>query len=333
MAYKKNRILDMYSRLTEGKLLNKAEEAEKFGVDERTIQRDIDEIRSFLSERAIEGKDNRSVEYDRLKKAFLMVGDEGSMMSNSEILAVSKILLGSRAFSKKDVGIILDKLVKGCAPIKNMKLVSDLIGNEKYHYIELKEKAFMNDKLWALGESIKEREILEIAYRKQVKKREKVKRLIEPVGLQFSEYYFYLYGFLVEEKEGRYEHLYDFPAIFRVDRLLSFRKLGKKFEIDYKNRFEEGEFRKKLQFMFSGKLKKVTFSYEGSSVDAILDRIPTAKVVEEEGEKFVIEAEVYGKGILRWLLGQGKAVEVLKPSEYREEMREMIEEMGERYEE
>lgn len=47
------RILDIYVRLCEGKVINKKEEADKFAVDERSIQRDIDEIRKYLAERVV----------------------------------------------------------------------------------------------------------------------------------------------------------------------------------------------------------------------------------------------------------------------------------------
>ena len=59
-----------------------------------------------------------------------MTGNDSRLMDNSEILAVSKILLESRAFSKREITSILDKLVLGCVPRKNMKLVSDLIAME-----------------------------------------------------------------------------------------------------------------------------------------------------------------------------------------------------------
>lgn len=45
------RTLDMYVRLCEGKTVNKSEEARRFDVDERSIQRDIDDIRAFLDDR------------------------------------------------------------------------------------------------------------------------------------------------------------------------------------------------------------------------------------------------------------------------------------------
>ena len=50
---KNYRILNIYIRLCEGRILNKKEEAERFGVDERSIQRDIDDIRAFLNDRYV----------------------------------------------------------------------------------------------------------------------------------------------------------------------------------------------------------------------------------------------------------------------------------------
>ena len=151
--HKNTRTLDMYVRFCEGKSINKREESKRFGVDERSIQRDIDDIRAFLADRTKSVGDTRRIIYDRAKEGYVMVGSDGSLMSNDEILAVSKILLESRAFTKKEISTILDKMVAGCVPQKNMKLVSDLISNEKYHYVELNHKSVVKDKLWSFARS------------------------------------------------------------------------------------------------------------------------------------------------------------------------------------
>lgn len=217
---KNTRTLDMYVRLCEGKILNKAEEANQFGVDERSIQRDIDDIRAFLSNREETG-DNRTIEYDRLNKGFVMRGNEESTMTNSEIFAVTKILLESRAFTKKEMNSIISKMVDGCVPLKNMKLVSDLIANEKYHYVELHHKSMIQDKLWEIGENIKNHDMLDIKYVRANDSNEVVKRIVEPVAIMFSEYYFYLNAYIVERDEkGSFFHKYDYPAIFRLDRIM-----------------------------------------------------------------------------------------------------------------
>ena len=326
---KNSRTLDMYARLCEGKVINKLEESQRFGVDERSIQRDIDDIRAFLDNRLTEYK---TIEYDRNKKGFVMTSSEGSDMTNSEILAVTKILLESRAFTKKELNEILNKMVKGCVPLKNLKLVSELIANERYHYVELHHKSMLQDKMWELGENIKEHNLLEIKYTKANAVEESIKRIIEPVGFFFSEYYFYLNAYIdIQDENGKYVHKYDYPAIFRLDRIKSYKRTGEKFQIPYASRFEEGEFRKRVQFMYAGKLMNIQLKYYGANSEPILDRLPKAKIVKQDKEETLIEAEVYGKGIVMWLLSQGSNIEVIKPDSLRQEMKQKLLEMLDRY--
>lgn len=330
---KNARTLDMYVRLCEGKSINKKAEAINFGVDERSIQRDIDDIRAFLCDRSeSNGMDTREVVYDRTKDGFVMIGDEPSMMTNSEILAVSKILLESRAFTKRELKTILDKLVEGCVPLKNMKLVSDLISNEKYHYVELHHKSITQDKIWELGEDIKNHNLVKIKYMRGYDNKDTVERVVEPVGIIFSEYYFYLNAYIdVKNEAGEYVHKYDYPAIFRIDRIKTFKQMGETFKLPYSSRFEEGEFRKRIQFMYAGKLMNIRLKYYGINPEPVLDRLPTAKIVKEENDCCEITAEVFGNGIVMWLLSQGSKVEVLKPDSLREEMKKQLQEMLGRY--
>jgi len=44
--YKIERILGIYAKLINGRLVRKAEEANNYSVSERSIQRDIDDIRA-----------------------------------------------------------------------------------------------------------------------------------------------------------------------------------------------------------------------------------------------------------------------------------------------
>ena len=323
------RILDMFLRLCEGKVISKKEEAENFKVDERSIQRDIDEIRKYLSDRVVSNPgESRFIEYSREKKGFVMTGAKGSLMTNSEILAVSKILLESRAFTKEEMHDILDKMIAGCVPEKNIKLVSDLIANEKFHYVSLRNNSVIKDKLWEIGEEVKKQNLIEISYRKGGDKGEIVSTVVQPLAVIFSEYYFYLIANIVKKgKKEIYEKIYQYPAVYRIDRILEYRELGEKFRVEYANRFEEGEFRKRIQFMYQGKLLKIQFKYRGGNSEAILDRLPTARILSEKDGVHLIEAEVYGKGIMMWLLSQGDMVEVIKPIELREEMKKKLQKM------
>ena len=329
---KNQRILNLYTRFCESKQINKAEEAKRFGVDERSIQRDIDDIRAFLDDRSFEGTDTREIRYDRCKRCYIMEGSEGSMMTNAEILATSKILLESRAFTKKEISTILDKMIAGCVPQKNVKLVSDLVSNEKFHYVELGGKADLKDLLWDIGVNIKERKLAEISYERKSYNNKTIKRLVEPLSILFSEYYFYLLANLVEKDDkGRINKLYDYPAVLRIDRISKFKSTGENFYIEYKDRFEEGEFRKRVQFMYPGKLEKVQFKFSGNNIEPILDRLPTAKIISQSEEGYIIEAECYGKGLMMWMLSQGDNIKILKPESFRNDMKELLVKMLNNY--
>ncbi len=47
---KVSRVLEMYTKLMNGALVNKTSEAVRYHTSERSIQRDIDDIRNFLDE-------------------------------------------------------------------------------------------------------------------------------------------------------------------------------------------------------------------------------------------------------------------------------------------
>lgn len=328
---KVSRTLDIYTLLNEGKVINIGEKAETYRVDERSIQRDIRSIRDFLEDYGDgHAAGRREVLYDEKMGGYVMSDARDSVMTNGEILAVSKILLESRAFTKDEISAILDKMIAGCVPYKNMKLVSELIANEKFHYVETRQHAHIQDKIWELGEEIKQSNLLELVYKKQVSAKETVTRIVHPVAILFSEYYFYLNAYIVEQDEkGRDAYQYDYPTVFRIDRIESYKETGRKYKIRYADRFEEGEFRKRTQFMYPGKLTRLVFRYTGRNVEAILDRLPTAKITAQEpdGAGYTIEAEVYGTGILMWLLSQGSTVEVIGPEEMREKMRKVLEKM------
>ena len=328
---KTSRTLDLYDRLCQGLTIRKQEIAQHYGVDERSIQRDIDELRSYLENRCVENPgEQRKILYDRNKKGFILSGYQSPIMTNSEILSISKILLASRAFPKEEMTAILDKLISSCVPRQNLRLVAELISNELHHYNEIQNPVGIQEKLWDIGNDIKQCRLMEMEYIRQ--NDTTVQRIVQPVSILFSEYYFYLIAYMTEPNtNGEYIRKYDYPTVYRVDRIQSYKLLDIKFHLPYRNRFEEGEYRKKIQFMYAGALQTIRFKYTGWNVDAILDRLPTAKIVKKGAHSYIIEAEVFGKGILIWLLSQGKYVQLLSPESLRNEMRSMLEEMLKRH--
>ena len=305
------RLLKLYNRLLKNDDIDVEEYAKENGVSTRTVERDIKCIKDFLANN--EDKSRELIRIKRKKKYQLSYSEDSINLTKSEILAISKILLASRAFLKDEISLIIDKIVKQCSSEDDLELIQNLLKNEKFHYIELQHKKSFINNIWDLGQAIKNKKKIEISYKKMDGKI--VKRIIDPVGLMFSEFYFYLLAHIENIDKEKYfcnkDDLY--PTIYRLDRIEDFQVLNEKYTPTlYKNRFQEGLFRKQVQFMTGGKLRKLKFIYRGSSVEALLDKIPTAKAKEIGKNIYEIKAEVFGNGIDRWILSQGDAIEIIE---------------------
>ena len=303
------RLLELYDRLLKNEDIDIKKYAEENKVNIRTAERDIKTIRNFLAK-----KNQTELIHNSKKKKYQLTYTEDSInLTKSEILAVSKILLASRAFLKDEISLIIDKIVKQCGLENDLKSIQNLLNNEKFHYIELQHKKSFINNIWDLGQAIKNKKRIEISYKKMDGKI--VKRIVDPVGLMFSEFYFYLLAHIENiDKEKHFDNKDDeYPTIYRVDRIEEFKILNEKFTPTlYTNRFQEGKFRKQVQFMTGGKLRKIKLFYKGTSIEAVLDKIPTAKILEKNKDTYLISAQVFGNGIDRWILSQGDAIEVIE---------------------
>ncbi len=334
IAGKTNRVINLYFRLIEGKLINKKEEAARYNISEREIERDFAELRAFIAEIESDGAGSGlELVYDRNANCYRLNNRNKRYFSNDEILALSKILLESRAFSKREMESVIERLVNGCVPRDNVKVAKDLLVNEMFHYVELHRKDLSLSLLWQLGQFIDRRRVIKIDYSKLVDDgpEKEVSRFVEPIAIMFSEYYFYLIAFPVRLKGNKSEHWFDYPTIYRVDRISSAEETDIRYSVPYSSRFQEGEFRKKIQFMHGGELNRIRIRFKGPNLNAVLDRLPTAEVISSNGNEHELKVEAFGDGLYMWLLSQGASIEVLGPPSAREKMKRLIGEMSKNY--
>lgn len=290
----------MYERLNKGEMLDKKELASSFGVSKKTIQRDIDDIRAYISENYFT-TDEVGIKYDKSKNGYYLVKFEREWLTNEEVLVLCKVLLDSRALCKEEMDTLLNKLKNQVAP-NDRNQIQNTIQNEQYYYVPVRHNQPLLSRIWQISQFIIAHERVSFIYKRQdgkVKKRE-----VKPVAIMFSEYYFYLVAYMGDDNKT-------FPIIFRIDRMEEIKGIGQYFKIPYKDRFNEGEFRKRIQFMYAGELRKIKFDFTGPSVEAVLDRLPTAEIVHVENGVYRIQAEVYGNGIDMWLRSQGDFVKVV----------------------
>lgn len=215
------RILQLYTVLADGKSIRKSEVAKRFGVSERTIQRDLSELRLFLADMTPETGIQRDLVYDRKDKCYRVEPPLHSSFSNSEAYTVAKILLESRALNREELDSILEKLVECCYPPLERKVVEGLLNNERFLYLEPKHRKPMTDLVWRLGRAVDRRQVLEVDYYRN-SDGTVVHRVLQPVGILFDSFYFYLIAYYDPEDEvfkRRGMKSQEYPNTYRIDRI------------------------------------------------------------------------------------------------------------------
>jgi predicted DNA-binding transcriptional regulator YafY len=298
------RLLSIYETLSKGGNLEKRRIAQQFGVSAKTIQRDIDDLRAYLAE-AHSDDATADIRYDKSSNAYSLVKRGREWLSKEEVLAILKILLESRAFPKDEIKVLCGKLLGQTLP-DDSAIISYIVKNELFCYVEPRHGKNLLSSLWELSRMIREHACAKFTYERQDSKRGE--REVKPVAVMFSEFYFYLVAYMADGG-------HDFPAVYRVDRMENIRDAGRKFSVPYDKKFSEGEFRKRVQFMYAGALQRVTFDFNGDSIEAVLDRLPTAEIIREREGTYTVTAEVFGRGIDMWLRSQGDFISNIKMKE------------------
>ncbi len=318
---KKYRVLDIYQRLMCGEYVSVKKLAEEYEVSPKSISRDISELKNFLYD-SQERLNGCEILYSYQEKAYYLKMEH--FLWSKELLAVLKILIASRALSEAQMKSVIKKM-ESFMTVKDKVLAHELVLKELYHYMPVgADCENVLDHLWGLSQCIREQKEITIEYYKM--DRSKITRRVKPLSIVFSEYYFYLIA--SHSLDGK-----EVNRFYRIDRIVKYIKHRTGFQIPYKNRFDEGALKNKIQYMWPGQgvERTVVFEFHGPSVQAVLDRLPGAEIIKQEGGRYTVRAKVYGDGIKMFLLSQGAWVKVLEPASFVQEMKEEIQAMQNSY--
>ena len=316
---KQDRILEIFFRGLRGEDLSVQRLADEYEVSTKSITRNINDLKNFLADhRELVG--HTELQYSHQDRCYRLFMDE--FLSSKELFSLVEVMIGARAFSKEELLQLTAKLKKFTTPEDRQKL-NELVRKELYHYPEVKHDCdSVQDYLWQLVNCIADKQEISIDYYRMDRKW--VTHRLRPASVMFTDYYFYLIAFLTEGKTEK-------PYYFRIDRIRQITVHRKKFATEDTPTFDEGLLRQRSLFMLAGRLQTIRFEFTGPSVQAVLDKLPTAKIIERDGKKYLIEAEVYGNGIKMWLLSQGAWVKVIAPESFVVEMKDEIQKMIEYY--
>ncbi len=320
---KLDRTLEFFFRGLRGEDLSVQNLANEYGVSTKSITRSINDLKAFLADhRELVGQ--TELQYSYQDKCYRLHMEE--FLSSKELFALLEVLIGARAFSKLELLTLTDKLKRFTTPEDRSKL-GELIRKELYHYSEVKHDCeSVQERLWQLVNCINEKREITIDYYRMDRKW--VTHRLRPTSVMFVDHYFYLIAFKTDDPEK--------PTYFRVDRIKELTVHRKQFTSEEAPKFDEGWLRDRSLFMWPGPLRTIQFEFTGPSVQAVLDKLPTAKIIDRtttpDGKtKYLIEAETYGDGIKMWLLSQGSWVRIVAPHNFVEEITKEINTMLSQY--
>lgn len=306
---KADRILAILYMALLGERIIISELAAKYQLSPKSIMRDIGVIRSFLAEnRDLTG--NAEFKYDRKDHCYKMTREDG--LQAKELLLIMKILLGSKALGKDAMLKVMDKLSKYGGQSESGCFQKLRKNDLEYYRPCINSVTDMADRVWKLERLVRTGKVVHIVYDRW--DGICVERDLYPIAVVFSGYYFY---FLACRSDREV-----FSVIYyRIDRIKSFTEKEERIPLDITKRHQLEAARLYNQKMFMGERMRIRFLYTGPSVQAILDKFPTAEIVRQNGDETEIIAIVeYSRGTIMELLSQGSWIRVLGPEKLMEEM-------------
>lgn len=245
MDKKVERIIKLYSRFLEGKVINKKEEAERFEVNQRTIQRDIDDIRMYF---ANDMNVNWQVVYKRNKNGYILIRDTDESLNSQEILMLCEVFLQSKLLIKEEMFSIVDKLVQACVSQEEKKKIISLLAKEKMKYEGPEHGKRLQQMMKDISDAIYRQHVLQISY--LIHNNESLRQVLQPLGIVFSGKHLYLTAYAhVKDDDSRYdkEKTDKQSIVCRLDRIKDYKVLQEHFHVPYKNRYTETDFHNLIQ--------------------------------------------------------------------------------------
>lgn len=307
---KVTRILDLYTRLHLGEEINKSAFSIEHNINERSTDRDIEDIRIFLSETY----SYRELNYDKNKKVYYLTNCSKNSLSSVEVVTLLKILINSRALRIDEMSGMVNSILS-LVSFYDKDKIKKLISTEIENYVPPKHNKAILKMQWDLNESIAKMQKVKLKYKKM--NGSLVERIVLPLSVIVSEYYFYLIAY-IDGKE------YKYPAFFRLDRIYSFIVLDEYYSKDLLSKYNVGEMRKFIKFMHGGDLIEVKLKVKEKDLNMILDQLPNAEIIENKKDFIVIKANVFKDGFIKWLLHNSDNLEIIEPLSLRNEFKEEL---------
>lgn len=316
---KVTRMLALYSQILDGKKVNKSNFCLEYGINERTFERDIEDIRLFLSE----SYSVNELCYLRGDNAYQLTRIVSTKLSGEEAVVLASQLFSQKTFRTDEIEEMLENLI-GITDRQDKENVYRIVRNKLEHN-HWAGKSMASIKIqWDIERCILNRKVITLDYQKG--NGECVQRKVKPVEIIYDDGYGYLAAYRCDKE-------YPYPAFFRLDRIHSFKVGMGEFDSGVLENYKELNIRNYLKYMQAGEILEVTLQCDQSKRNLVEESFCDTKLLQEKEGKCIILVKSFQQGFLQWLLGQGDTVEVLEPAGIREEIWQIADTVRKLYEE
>lgn len=181
------RLLDIYERLMKGEILSKKDLAHCYSVSEKTIQRDISDLRTYLVETRF-SRDEMNIYYNKKINGYQLQKNIDLALNSTEIIALCKLIICSKAFSGQESQKLISKLTNLCASAYRRE-VEELVLT---HFYTSEDETKKIPLLRKCSEMMHVHRPVLLTYK--VKKYQYQKEIIID-DICFDDYHFYIYGY------------------------------------------------------------------------------------------------------------------------------------------
>ncbi|MGN9162987.1 helix-turn-helix transcriptional regulator [Clostridium sulfidigenes] len=300
------RLLLLYSKLTQGEKVNKLSFCMETDSLPRTFDRDIEDVRLYLSELFC----NEELIYDRQENVYYFAGPQRKALETMEYLFIERVLLDTGALRADEMDGLLTHLAE------NAENAGKMVIHEKEcikKYDEPLHKKAILKMHGDLATIITNKSIIRINYIKM--SGEVVEREVIPCAIKYDFGYLYLIAFLKTSNK-------QYPAYFRLDRIYSFsvarsQRIGEKQSVvQYMERYSKG-----ITQMYGGEFIEVLISCKKEFYPYIHDKFRNANIVEVKADTVSVTLNVFEDGFIKWIMSQPiELVQIIKPQEVKKKI-------------
>lgn len=316
---KVTRMLILYQRLFSGEKINKTTFCLEFEITKRSFDRDIEDIRLFLSE----SFSTNELLYNRKENYYELAKIRSGTLSGEEALILINMLCSSRILREDELEGILSSIISATESSRK-KIVYKMAISQINKNLKTLPKVALLKLEWDIESCILNRNNIVISYEKS--NGEVVERKVKPVEVIFDDGYAYLIAYRCDKE-------YEYPAFFRLDRINSFKIDNTYYLKELTEEYSKLDIKNYLKYMQAGALMNIKIRCKKEKRKLIEEGFKNVNLIEDNEDECILEIKCFEEGFLRWVMGQEDSMEVLEPIVLRNHIRNLIKKMGDMYRE